>query len=142
MSRTIISVAGEVNYSRATGNSEKVELDTRKAIVYITPSGIKYGIIINIYRKNDDVVYEGAKLINDASNAIITSYDNGYATIKGKVQLKDGEANVGNPLDFTKTFAVENNVTEKVITIDSQAASKSSLGSSYKKITIYATVHF
>lgn len=142
MSRTIVSVAGEANYSVATGHSEQVALDTRKAVIYITPSGIKYGIIINAYRKNDEVNYNQAELINGESNPITVTYVDGYATIKGKIQLKDGDTDVGDLLQYTKTFAVENDVTSQTIVIDSQNSNITPLGSSYKKITIYANVHF
>lgn len=142
MSRTIINVAGEVNYSQTTGHSNKVDLDSRKAVIYIVPNGIKYGIIVNAYRKNDDVIYDQAELINSASNPITISYADGYANIKGKIQLKNSGIEVGELLDFSKTFAVENDVSSKDIVIDSQNSFITGLGASYDKITIYANVHF
>lgn len=142
MIRTIVSVAGNANYTTSTGYSNTTDLDTKEAIIYITPSGIRYGIIINAYRKNDSVTYDKAQLVNDGTNPITVTYVDGYATIKGKIQLINGQANVGDLLDFTKTFAVENDVSRKFIVVDSQNSTVSSIGSSYKKITIYATVHF
>lgn len=52
MSRTIVNVAGDTNYFADTSIAN---LDTRNAIFYIGTSEIRYGIIINVYRKNNSV---------------------------------------------------------------------------------------
>lgn len=142
MSRTIVNVTGDANYSTDTSLTSIANLDTRNAIFYIAASGIRYGIIINVYRKNDSINYDKAELINNDINPIVTTYDNGYATMKGKIQLKNGETEVGNLIDFNKTFAVQTNVTSRSLVIDRQSSTISSIGSLYKRITIYATVHY
>ena len=55
MSRTIVNVAGATNSFAATSLTTIANLDTRNAIFYIGTSEIRYGIIINVYRKNDSV---------------------------------------------------------------------------------------
>lgn len=55
MSRTIVNVAGDKNYFADTSLTSIANLDTRNAIFYIGTSEIRYGIIINVYRKNDSV---------------------------------------------------------------------------------------